>query len=172
MTDTAATLATPDWKGTPGALDAIAVLGAVGAFWLLGGPLGAGLALVLGAALFALPGLFVMALGQVVLATILPENPQLWAILLGELPLVALLGADVDRRRAGRQAGTAFLFGAAVLVASVAAIALAPRLWIAALAVLGVTALFLYGGHRYAVVRYETRDRTGESLDTDPEANG
>lgn len=159
MTDTLhATLATPGWERNPTAREGVVLVVTAAVFWLLGGPLGAALALGVGLTLVALPAVVVFALAQVTLALILPETPALGTLLLGELPLLGLLAPAIDPHAPRRRLGVAGLFGGAVIGVAVAAVALAPRRWLAALAILGAVALFLYGTHRYAVVRYTTHE--------------
>lgn len=153
-----ATLATPGWERDPTLRDGVAVAVTAGVFWVLSGPLGAVVALGLGLTLLVLPAVLTVALAQVVLAVLLPADPALSTVAAGELPLLLLLGAAVDRRLSRQQIGTSLVVGGTVLVASAAAVALAPRQWIAVLAIAGVTAGLVYGGHRYTVVRFESHD--------------
>jgi len=159
VTDTLhTTLATPGWDRDPAVLEGGLVIAAAGVFWLLGGPLGAGLALGVGVTAFALPPVVVFALAQVALAVLLPDAPALGTVVVGELPLLGLLGLTVDRGMSRRQFGAALLLGGGLVGVTVGAVALAPRQWLATVVTLGAVALPLYGIHRYAVVRYTTHE--------------
>lgn len=167
MTDSGtihSTVRTPGWQSTPALTNGLAVLATAGAFWWLDGLTGVVLAAGIGLALFVLPVVFVFALAQVALAVSLPGEPALVAVVVGELPLVVLLGTTLDQafsgmnrdwEWSGRRAGIVALLGGGALGGTLLAVATVQQLWLGALLIGGVVALVAYGVHRYTVVVFD-----------------
>lgn len=167
------TVRTPGWESTPTLSDWLAVVATAGVFLWLDGLTGVVLAAGLGLAVFALPVVFVFALGQLALAVALPAEPAPVTVVVGELPLLSLLvttfeqellgttlaqgvlGTTLDREWSRRHAGTVLLVGGAVLAASLVALAAVQQLWLGALLIGAIVALVAYGIHRYTVVVFD-----------------
>lgn len=138
-----------------GALGALAVLGSLG--WAVG-PIGVLVGAIIAGLWFLLPGAYVVALGHVLAVPVLPE-PTLGALLALEVGFVGILTAPIVRDREwpfglGIVALAALVLGA---ISWVGWRAWEPR-WVAALAVVGLVAVGLYGLHRYAVVLLELQE--------------
>lgn len=140
-------------------MHAAAVILVSAVFWTLGGPVGLGLGIALGLALVVMPDVLVFALGQVMLTVLLPENPTPALLAFGEVPLLLILvSAFDDFQRSRRVDIISLVLGGVVVTVSVASIAVATRLWIAVLVVLGTVSVISYGLRRYAIVIFASPD--------------
>lgn len=141
------------------ALTGLAAAGTVGAGALVAGTPGivAGGALVV--AWLLVPPVFVVALGQLLFAALLPADAPLVAFAVVEAPLVAMVLADVTDRRAPLRT---FGGGVAALVAfgalAVAGAVWLDSLWTAAALLVCAAAVAAYALHRYTVVTVEITD--------------
>lgn len=137
-------------------LTGVATLGAAAALGMVAGGPGAvgGAALLL--AWLLVPPIFVVALGQVVVAALLPTEVPLRTVALPEAALAVLLLVDVVDRHSPIKT---VIVGVASLVAfaglAVAGIHWLATLWQAAALVVAVAAVAAYAMHRYTVVAVE-----------------
>jgi hypothetical protein len=147
---------------------AVSGLLVTGVFWwlagLVGGLLGGGLALALAVGLLA--PLFVFAFGQVFLAVLLPADPSLSLLALGQVPLLAVL---LSRRRVTTTAPASLAgsigLGTLPVLGVVALLAWGTELWLIALAVASGVGAGLYVLHRYALVTLDlVTDRPQEHV--------
>lgn len=141
------------------AITGLAAVGAAGAGNVVAGAPGtvAGAALVV--AWLVAPPIFVVALGQVLFAAVLPDGASLAAVALVEAPLAAIVLADVTD---WREPLRTFVVGVVSLVAF-AAVALAglgwlARTWHVAALLVCVAGVASYALHRYTVVTFELTD--------------
>lgn len=133
------------------------------AFWLLSGLTGLLLALGLGLSLVVFPTIFVFALGQFVLAVLLPADASLELVALAEAPLLLVL---VDTRP-GLQWVTArslvtVALGLLPIVAGGLLLGTVSTPWAVAGAVVAVVAAAGYALDRYAAVMFPPDDAPTE----------
>lgn len=139
------------WLGVLGAVVVAASLGwAVGPPGLLVGAVIAGL-------WYLLSGAYTVAIGHVLAVPVLPE-PSLGILIALEVGFVAVIAAPVVLDRAW-PAGLAAVSASALVFGAIAWLgwqAWEPR-WLAALALVGLGAVGLYGLHRYSLVTLEVQ---------------
>jgi hypothetical protein len=153
-TDSLDAIVTDDGRTWLGALGVVAV--AASLLWAAGPP-GLLVGLLVAVLWYALPGSYAVAAGHVALLPVLP-TPELTTLVALEAGFVAVLVAPAVRDRdwpftVAAVAGIALVLGA---VAWTGWHAWEPR-WLAALAVIALVVVGMYGLHRYAVVTIELR---------------
>jgi len=143
---------------------AVAVAGL--GFAVAGGLPGIAAAVALAGSWYALPTPYAVAVGHLLLAVLLPEDPGLLALVLAELGLLGVLAAAAPLRDetlsfAGR------LVGCGVPLSAVAAIGfLVGGLPAAALSLVAAALALGYGLHRYELLRLGLLDEpTGTATD-------
>ncbi|MFB6227418.1 MAG: hypothetical protein ABEH88_02355, partial [Halobacteriales archaeon] len=135
------------WLGRVGVV--LAGLGLV----LVGDVFGLGAAVLLGVAWYALPAPYVVAIGHVLFAAILPAEPGVLDLLPAELGLLCMLGAAAPSRDGIARFG-ALLVAATVLLSGAGALGFRiGELPGAALALVAASLLGGYGLHRYELLR-------------------
>jgi hypothetical protein len=142
----------PTWPG-------LAAVGLAGiGFVLVGGVAGVGAALALGAAWYALPAPYAVALGHLLFVALLPAEPGALQLVPAELGLLGILAvarpAGDGMARSGALRFGALLVGGTLLLGGVAALGL--RLGGLPGGVLALAAVALpvgYGLHRYERLR-------------------
>ena len=145
------------WRPDLSIVHAIGVLLTCGVFLLLGGVPGFALGVGIGLSLVVLPELYAFALSNLVLAVLLPDDPAVTTILVGEVGLLGLLVAPLvaSSPLAWRDSLGAVSLGGVIVASGLVAIGSVSETWLVALLVVGLVAVVVYGLHRYAVVRFE-----------------
>ena len=143
---------------TPSVIGTVGLLVTIPAYALAGGIEASLLAIVLVPVWFFLSGIYVVALGHVLLAAFATE-PTLITVLSIELGLLILLAdaASAHSRPGTLLSTTVFTAGGLVLLAAMLLV-FDGRLWVSAGALLVTLTLFTYGLHRYELVTLEMID--------------
>jgi hypothetical protein len=132
-----------------------AAVGTLG-LWLLFGVWGGLGGVLVSLCLFVVPSVFAFAIGQLVLAALLPESGAPGTLIAGELALLPLLSDVLTRGEltATERVQSGAVGGVVLLGSGVVATAVSPR-WLGALAIAVGISVIIYGLHRYAVVTFE-----------------
>lgn len=103
-----------------------------------------------------LPPVYVVAISQLGVATLLGPSPPLIRFVALEGTLLAVLVGDlIDHRRIPHSLGTGLLLVPGIGVLAVTATSWLDGHWLATLLVVGLLVLGSYGVHRYTVVQFE-----------------
>jgi len=151
------------WDPHVGPGSASAPLGALPGCWWFGGLPGVGIWAVVATTWLLFPPIVPVAVAQFGLIVLLPEDPAVTTILLAEVPLVLLLGADLVEQANSWAAGVVMLGLSAVgmgVVLSVAPGSLGP----VAIGVVGAGGLASYLLHRYLLVKLELVEYIGKQI--------
>lgn len=141
-------------RSSPLTILAIGVLGTTSVY--IAGIPGVLVGLVAIATWRVLPPVYVVAIGQLGVATLLGPEPPLrtFAAFQGAL-LTVLVGDLLDHRRTPGSLGTGLLFILGTGTVAVAATSWLDERWLAVLLVVGFLVLVGYGVHRYTVVHFD-----------------